>query len=94
MPTASLYVGHISNKDDYIEISKDTASNIPGSSYHNRLISFNGIQGSPGNHDMQLMTSPEPEFASLTVIKKVINDNIKPSNKNIDYPPLVFSDDD
>ena len=75
-----VYGGHISNTADYATIPRDTAFDIPGSPYHNRLISFDGINGSPGKQDMQLMTSggtdpPPPPTTFLTLIKTVINDD-------------------
>jgi hypothetical protein len=49
-----VYGGHISATKDYEAINKTTAVDIPGSPYHNRLISFTGINGDTGNQDMQL----------------------------------------
>jgi hypothetical protein len=69
------YGGHISAAEDYVGIEKETASQIPGSPYHNRLISFNGINGSPGKQDMQLMSAESIDLPILTIIKKVENNN-------------------
>jgi len=73
-----IYGGHISQTDNYQKIGKSTAIQIPGSSYHNRLISFNGINGSPGNQDMQLM--PTSGMVSFSVIKEVVGGSALPGD--------------
>jgi len=77
LPTVVIaYGGHISAAADYAGIPKLTATGISGSPYHNRLISFTGINGDTGNQDMQMAsTALLPQGAELTLLKEVINDN-------------------
>ena len=74
-----IYGGHVSQTSSYPKIP--TAIQIPGSSYHNRLISFDGLNGSPGSHDMQLM--PSSEIVSFSVTKHVIGGSAKPDDFNL-----------
>jgi hypothetical protein len=73
------YGGHISETEDYDEepgpLSKPTATTIPGSPYHNRLISFDGINGDTGNQDMQLASAALVDPPSLILNKIIINDD-------------------
>ena len=77
------YGGHISETEDYELIGRQSAINIPGSPYHNRLISFDGINGSPGKQDMQLMATDTQPILSLTVVKNVVNGTTLPDDFNL-----------
>ena len=62
------YAGHISKTADYAP-DKITATGITGSPYHNRLKTFDGVNGDPGNQDMQMASAAIVLPATLTVNK-------------------------
>ena len=70
-----VYGGHISATEDYESIGRETAVGIPGSPYHNRLISFTGINGDTGNQDMQLASIAIVIPPSLILDKIIVNDD-------------------